>query len=110
VALAHPRLLPHTLIVPLRCGPLVDRFSITADNRANLAFGLYPPWRGHGLATRAVLLAVCFLVRHPQIEEALIRVDPRNSASAAVARRAHFRHIGKVNKSDNYEWFVRDIR
>jgi RimJ/RimL family protein N-acetyltransferase len=57
-----------------------------------------------------VLLAVRFLVWHPHIEEALIRVDPRNSASAAVARRAHFRHIGKGNKSEDYEWFVRDIR
>jgi RimJ/RimL family protein N-acetyltransferase len=81
-----------------------------ANNQANLAFGLYPPWRGRGRATRAVLLAVRFLLQHTHIEEALIRVDPHNSASAAVARRAHFRHIGKDNASENYEWFVRDIR
>jgi RimJ/RimL family protein N-acetyltransferase len=81
-----------------------------ADNQANLAFGLYPPWRGRGIATRAVLLALRFLLQHTDIDEALIRVDPRNTASAAVAERAHFRHIGKGNEPENYEWFVRDVR
>jgi RimJ/RimL family protein N-acetyltransferase len=81
-----------------------------ADNQANLAFGLYPRWRGQGLAIRAVLLAVRFLVQHTDIEEALIRVDPFNTASAAVAERADFRHIGKGNESENYEWFIRVIR
>jgi RimJ/RimL family protein N-acetyltransferase len=55
-------------------------------------------------------LAVRFLVAHTPVEEAVIRVDPRNTASAAVARRAHFRYIGKAHESEDYEWFVREIR
>ncbi|HZA16635.1 MAG TPA: GNAT family N-acetyltransferase [Pseudonocardiaceae bacterium] len=61
------------------------------QEQANLAFGLYPAWRGRGLATRAVLLAIRFLHERTNIEQALIRVDPANTASSAVARRAGFR-------------------
>jgi RimJ/RimL family protein N-acetyltransferase len=63
--------------------------------RANLAYGLYPRWRRHGYASRAVRLAVTFLRAHPdRIDEAVISAAPANPASSAVARRAGFRHVG----------------
>ncbi len=58
--------------------------------QANLAYGLYPGARGHGFATRAVVLACAFAAARPGISAAVIRVDPRNGASAAVAVRAGF--------------------
>lgn len=63
--------------------------------QANLAYGLYAHARGHGYATRAVLLACAFAAARPGITEAVIRVDPRNPASAAVAVRAGFRYRGR---------------
>jgi RimJ/RimL family protein N-acetyltransferase len=57
---------------------------------ANLAYGLYPAFRGRGLATRAVLLACRYLHERGDVDRAVIRTDPRNRASAAVARRAGF--------------------
>lgn len=70
--------------------------SFLAAGQANLAYGLYPLWRGHGLATRAVLLAVDFLRVHTDVREAVILTAPRNPASAAVAHRAGFQPAGQT--------------
>jgi len=81
------------------------------EAQANLAFGLYPAWRGAGLATRAVLLAMRFLAERTSIDQALIRVDPANQASSSVARRAGFRLIGRVaENADELDWFAKDVR
>ncbi|MFJ9771403.1 GNAT family N-acetyltransferase [Kitasatospora sp. NPDC101157] len=66
-----------------------------APGQVNVAYGLYPSWRGRGLATRAVLLASGYAAR-AGAREAVIRVEPENAASAAVARRAGFRPAGRV--------------
>ncbi|MFE5881560.1 GNAT family N-acetyltransferase [Streptomyces hydrogenans] len=70
----------------------------STPDQVNVAYGLYPPWRGRDLATRAALPAS----RHAAAEaaeaaegaegaeEAVTQVDPENPASAAVARRAGF--------------------
>ena len=55
--------------------------------QVNVAYGLYPSWRGRGLATRAVILASQYAASEGG-EEAVIQVEPENPASAAVARRA----------------------
>jgi RimJ/RimL family protein N-acetyltransferase len=60
------------------------------QGEANLAYGLYPAWRGRGLATRAVLLACRYLRDRGDIDCAVIMTDPRNRTSAAVAERASF--------------------
>lgn len=83
-----------------------------APGQTNLAFGLYPAWRGQGLATRAVLLAVRFLREHTEAEQALIRTDPVNTSSCAVARRAGFHAVGKAptDAQEELEWFLRTVR
>jgi RimJ/RimL family protein N-acetyltransferase len=57
--------------------------------QVNVAYGLYPSWRGRGLATQAVLLVSRYAAGEGA-NEAVIRVEPENTASAAVARRAGF--------------------
>ncbi|MEU6878847.1 GNAT family N-acetyltransferase [Streptomyces sp. NPDC046712] len=82
-----------------------------ASGQVNVAYGLYPSWRGRGLATRAVLLASQYAAAEGG-EEAVIRVDPQNPASAAVARRAGFT-LGKQPRSNDatrFDWFIRDLR
>ncbi|MFD0331862.1 GNAT family N-acetyltransferase [Streptacidiphilus monticola] len=76
------------------------------------AYGLYPPWRGRGLATRAVLLASRYAAGEGAAE-AVIRVEPGNPASAAVARRAGSalgrpRHGGEDGAP--FDWYLRDLR
>lgn len=72
----------------------LDQHFLTAG-QANLAYLLYPLWRGYGFATRAVLLAVGFLRLHTDIREAVILTPPENPASAAVAHRAGFHPAGQ---------------
>lgn len=54
-----------------------------APGQVNVAYGLYPSWRGRGLATRAVLLATRYAASEGGAE-AVIQVEPENPASAAA--------------------------
>lgn len=61
-----------------------------ARPEAELAYGLYPEWRGRGFATRAVLLACRYLRERGDVDRAVIQAAPGNRPSAAVAVRAGF--------------------
>ncbi|MGW0943509.1 GNAT family N-acetyltransferase [Streptomyces sp. NPDC002623] len=79
--------------------------------QVNVAYGLYPSWRGRGLATRAVLLASRYAANEGG-EEAVIQVEPDNPASAAVAQRAGF-SPGKQTRSKDgtrFNWYIRELR
>ncbi|MCX4730356.1 GNAT family N-acetyltransferase [Streptomyces sp. NBC_01363] len=82
-----------------------------APGQVNVAYGLYPSWRGRGLATRAVLLASHYAATEGG-EEAVIQVDPENRASAAVARRAGFSPGEQPpgNGGARFDWYIRDLR
>ena len=71
----------------------------SAPGQVNIAYGLYPAWRGRGLATRAVHLA-CRYAGAEGATQAVIKVDPDNLASAAVARRSGFTFDTQVQESD----------
>ncbi|MFD5556589.1 GNAT family N-acetyltransferase [Streptomyces sp. NPDC127068] len=79
--------------------------------QVNVAYGLYPSWRGRGLATRAVLLASRYAATEGG-EQAVIQVDPANPASAAVARRAGFTPGARAHGDDatRFDRYVRDLR
>lgn len=79
--------------------------------QAQLAYGLYAPARGRGFATRAVMLACGFAATLPGISEVVIRVDPRNPTSAAVAVRAGFRFVGhRIEAAEGgLDWYVREL-
>ncbi|MFA7763971.1 GNAT family N-acetyltransferase [Streptomyces sp. NRRL S-448] len=82
-----------------------------APGQVNVAYGLYPSWRGRGLATRAVLLASRYAAAEGG-KEAVIQVDPENPASSAVARRAGFTP-GKQpcsNDATGFDRYIRDLR
>ncbi|MFD0405778.1 GNAT family N-acetyltransferase [Kitasatospora sp. NPDC127116] len=82
-----------------------------APGQVNIAYGLYPSWRGRGLATRAVLLASRYAAAEGGVE-AVIQVEPENTASTAVAHRAGFlldrrTHRGDGTRSDRYHLDLR---
>ncbi|RAJ57898.1 RimJ/RimL family protein N-acetyltransferase [Streptomyces sp. KhCrAH-43] len=81
-----------------------------APGQVNVAYGLYPSWRGRGLATRAVLLA-CQYAARVGVEQAVIQVEPENPASAAVAQRAGFIPGRPTHGKDGtrFDWYVRDL-
>ncbi|WP_392870898.1 GNAT family N-acetyltransferase [Streptomyces sp. LN499] len=81
------------------------------SGQVNVAYGLYPSWRGHGLATRAVVLVSQYAASESG-QEAVIQVNPDNSASAAVAQRAGFAPSKQTQSQDGtrLDWYVRDLR
>jgi RimJ/RimL family protein N-acetyltransferase len=81
-----------------------------APGQVNVAYGLYPSWRGQGLATRAVQLVSQYAASEGAAE-AVIRVEPENSVSAAVALRAGFVHRERVCAEDGtwLDWYVRNL-
>ncbi|MEV0663709.1 GNAT family N-acetyltransferase [Actinomadura luteofluorescens] len=81
-----------------------------APGQVNVAYGLYPSWRGRGLATRAVLLASQYAASEGGAE-AVIQVEPENPASAAVARRAGFTPSKPMHGKDGarFDWYIRGL-
>lgn len=81
-----------------------------APGQVNVAYGLYPPWRGHGLATRAVLLVLRYAASEGE-REAVIQVEPDNPASAAVARRAGFTLTTQLHDDDGtrIDWYTHPL-
>ncbi|GAA2161592.1 hypothetical protein GCM10010403_05840 [Glycomyces rutgersensis] len=81
------------------------------EGQTNLAYGLYPQWRGRGLATRAVRLA-CAYAASIGCTEAVIRCEPENTRSAAVAARAGFTFLQCRSEPDGrvLDWHTLDLR
>lgn len=67
---------------------------------ANITFGVYPPFRGKGYASRAVRLMVKYLQQETVIETAMIQVVSANEASIRVAERAGFEPAGRRATED----------
>ncbi|MFC4610491.1 GNAT family N-acetyltransferase [Streptomyces maoxianensis] len=78
--------------------------------QVNIAYGLYPAWRGQGLATRAVGL-VCRYAADQGAAEAVIQVDPDNPGSEAVARWSGFTYARQVRDENRncFIWYVCDL-
>lgn len=82
-----------------------------APGQVNVAYGLYPSWRGRGLATRALLLVSEYAASEGGAE-AVIQVEPENPASAAVAQRAGFTPCAPTRSTADtrFDWYIRDLR
>jgi RimJ/RimL family protein N-acetyltransferase len=94
------------------CGTIeADLDPEPATRQAGLAYGLYPQFRGRGLATRAVRLVCRYLGERGDVDRVLIDVDPANGPSSRVAERAGFRFVRHVSVDeddfDRYELVVR---
>ncbi|MBA0127254.1 GNAT family N-acetyltransferase [Haloechinothrix sp. YIM 98757] len=81
-----------------------------ARDQANIAYGLYPQWRGRGLATRAVLLACHYLSTRTATRQAVLRIHPHNTASIALAHRAGLSYTHRVHADDGpLYWYIRAL-
>ena len=79
---------------------------------ANVTYGLYPDARGHGYATRAVYLAMRYLVDDTDTDVAAIQVHPENVASSRIPERLGFRFLGnrKASESDQMRTYAKSLR
>ena len=74
-----------------------------APTEVNISYAVFPPWRGHGIARRAVLLICDWLRTDPSYETAVIRVAPDNIHSHRVPTEAGFVEKGLVRSPDGEE-------
>ncbi|MBF6354294.1 GNAT family N-acetyltransferase [Nocardia higoensis] len=104
-------------IVLLAENQVVGTFGVRAeapylrDDQAEFSYAVDPPWRGRGLATRAVILGCRYMAASGMAEEVVLRTDPANSSSVAVARRARFKFLRSIVTDDAgpLDWYVQAV-
>jgi RimJ/RimL family protein N-acetyltransferase len=62
---------------------------------ANLAYGVFAPWRGRRYGSRAVALMCDWLTTATATRRAVVRVEPGNGPSIRVAEQAGFARAGR---------------
>ena len=77
---------------------------------ANLSYGVFPPWRGRGHASRAVALMCDFLATETTASLAVLRIDRDNAGSLRVAQRCGFRPSQQLAPANaSMLWFSRPV-
>lgn len=74
-----------------------------ALGEVNISYGVFPRWRGRGIARRAVLLICDWLRADSGYTKAVIRVAPDNVPSHAVAEAAGFTRTRASVSADGEE-------
>jgi RimJ/RimL family protein N-acetyltransferase len=76
----------------------------------NISYGLHPAWRGRGIATRAVLLADAHAAAAGAVQ-AVLRIEPGNTASIAVAQRTGYVPFRESEESDGRQfiWYTKSL-
>ena len=87
-----------------------SHFAGLESGDANVSYGLYPQYRGRGLATSALLDIRDFMVTKG-VKRAVVRIEPENVNSVRLAERCGYFHTGVVTNSVGTEYlvFVNDL-
>lgn len=104
-------------IVLLAENQVVGTFGVRAEapylrvDQAEFSYAVDKPWRGRGMATRAVILGCRHMAASGDAEEVVLRTDPGNSSSVAVARRARFKFLRSIVTDDAgpLDWYVQAV-
>lgn len=83
---------------------------LLAPGEVNIAYAVFPAWRGRGVAGRVVDLLCDWLRPHPAARTAVLKIDAGNTASRRVAERAGFERAGFIADDHvSYDRYVRDV-
>lgn len=82
-----------------------SRFAGLEPRDANASYGLYPQYRGRGLASSALFRVRDFMISKG-VKRAVIRVEPENIDSIRFAERCGYMHTGKVTNDAGIEHLV----
>jgi RimJ/RimL family protein N-acetyltransferase len=79
-------------------------------SEVNVAYGIFSPWRGRGLAGRAIELVAEYLRSATQAREIVLQIAPENGRSIRVAEKAGFARVGlyKVGEGERVR-YVREL-
>jgi RimJ/RimL family protein N-acetyltransferase len=77
---------------------------------ANVSYGLYPQYRGRGIATTALHKVRDFMISK-DVRRAVIRIEPENIESVRLAERCGYSHTGEATNGvgTKYLVFVNDL-
>jgi RimJ/RimL family protein N-acetyltransferase len=59
----------------------------------NVSYGIFPPWRGRGLAGRAIDLVAEYLRSAMEARGIVLQIAPENGRSIRVAEKAGFAEV-----------------
>lgn len=82
--------------------------TIHPDQRADIAYMLFPPHWGHGYATEGLRRVVGYLQTVHRVHLLTAQVDTRNSASTAVLERLGFNRVATVRDADYFKGSTSD--
>jgi RimJ/RimL family protein N-acetyltransferase len=69
------------------------------DDVASVAYSVFPSRRGHGIASRAVLLVADWAFRDLGVTQLLLEADEANAASIRVAEKCQFYRTGTKSEA-----------
>jgi RimJ/RimL family protein N-acetyltransferase len=72
----------------------VDLASLVAPGQVNVSYGVFPEWRGRGIAEMAIELMSEYLRTSTDARQMVLRIAPANAASLRVAEKAGFTFCG----------------
>ena len=72
----------------------VNLARVIAPGQVNVSYGVFPRWRGRGIAERAIELMSQYLRSATDARQMVLRIAPANTASLRVAEKAGFTFCG----------------
>ena len=68
--------------------------------QVNVSYGVFPGWRGKGVAQRALNLMSSYLKSSTELREMIVRIASENTASVRVVEKTGFRLLGIFDEPD----------
>jgi len=89
----------------------VNLSRVLGPGEVNVSYGIFPQWRGQGLAIRAVNLLGEYLRAATEARQIVLRIAPANAASIRVAEKAGFALLGVFEEPEgSMARYVRDVK
>ena len=83
---------------------------VVAPGVVNVSYGVFPSWRGRGIAQRAIELMSKYLLASTEAQQMVLRIAPTNTASLRVAEKAGFTFCGVFDEPEGrLARYVRDV-
>ena len=69
-------------------------FPLLESAQANVSYGVFPAWRGNGIALRALHLMAAYLKSVSGMRQMVLRISCENATSLRVAAKSDFQFLG----------------
>ena len=89
----------------------VNLARLVGPGQVNISYGVFPQWRRHGVALRAINLMGEYLRTATEARQMVLRIVPANTASLKMAEKAGFTFCGLFDEPEGrMARYMRDIK